>query len=65
VTVNSDAPVLQADTSNIQTDIAGKTVVAMPLNTRNFVRLSTLAPGVELPARHAAAAHQWRTPPDK
>jgi hypothetical protein len=49
VTVNSDAPVLQADTSNIQTNIAGKTVVAMPLNTRNFVQLSTLAPGVELP----------------
>lgn len=49
VTVNSDAPVLQAETSNIQTNIAGKTVVAMPLNTRNFVQLSTLAPGVELP----------------
>jgi hypothetical protein len=49
VTVNSDAPVLQSETSNIQTNIAGKTVVAMPLNTRNFVQLSTLAPGVELP----------------
>ena len=49
VNVNSDAPLLQAETSNIQTNIAGKTVVAMPLNTRNFVQLSTLAPGVELP----------------
>jgi hypothetical protein len=49
VTVDSDAPVLQSETSNIQTNIAGKTVVAMPLNTRNFVQLSTLAPGVELP----------------
>jgi hypothetical protein len=49
VTVNSDAPLLQADTSNIQTNISGAAVVAMPLNTRNFVQLSTLAPGVELP----------------
>ncbi len=49
VTVNIDAPVLQSETSNIQTNIAGKTIVAMPLNTRNFVQLSTLAPGVELP----------------
>jgi len=49
VTVNSDAPLLQAETSNIQTNIAGKTVIAMPLNTRNFIHLSTLAPGVELP----------------
>jgi hypothetical protein len=49
VTVNSDAPLLQAETSNIQTNIAGKTVIAMPLNTRNFIQLSTLAPGVELP----------------
>ncbi len=49
VTVNSDAPLLQAETSNIQTNIAGPTVVAMPLNTRNFVQLTTLAPGVELP----------------
>ncbi|MCU1224810.1 MAG: hypothetical protein JWQ42_2903 [Edaphobacter sp.] len=49
VTVDSDAPLLQAVTSNIQTNIAGPTVVAMPLNTRIFVQLSTLAPGVELP----------------
>jgi hypothetical protein len=49
VTVNSDAPLLQAETSNIQTNIAGRTVIAMPLNTRNFIQLSTLAPGVELP----------------
>jgi len=49
VTVDSDAPLLQAATSNIQTNIAGPTVVAMPLNTRIFVQLSTLAPGVALP----------------
>jgi hypothetical protein len=49
VTVNSDAPLLQAVTSNIQTNIAGPTVIAMPLNSRNFIQLSTLAPGVELP----------------
>jgi hypothetical protein len=49
VTVNADAPLIQSETSNIQTNIAGPTVIAMPLNTRNFVQLATLAPGVELP----------------
>ena len=49
VTVNSDAPLLQTLSSNIQTNIAGTTAIALPLNTRNFVQLTTLAPGVELP----------------
>ena len=49
VTVTEDAPLLQAEKSNIQTNIPGPTVLAMPLNTRNFIQLSTLAPGVELP----------------
>jgi hypothetical protein len=49
IDVNSTAPLLQSETSNIQTNIPGPTIVAMPLNTRNFIQLSTLAPGVELP----------------
>ncbi len=49
VEVNADAPLLQSSTSNIQTNISGPAVVGMPLNTRNFVQLATLAPGVELP----------------
>ncbi|HEX3967921.1 MAG TPA: carboxypeptidase-like regulatory domain-containing protein, partial [Edaphobacter sp.] len=49
VTVNSDVPLLQAETSDIQTNISGSMIAAMPLNTRNFIQLSTLAPGVELP----------------
>ena len=49
VTVNDDAPLLQSETSNVETNIAGGTVISMPLNTRNFVQLATLAPGVELP----------------
>ena len=49
VKVDGDVPLLQAQTSNMETNIAGPTVVAMPLNTRNFVQLATLAPGVELP----------------
>jgi hypothetical protein len=49
ITVASDAPLLQANTSNVQTNIAGGTVTAMPLNSRNFVQLTTLVPGVELP----------------
>lgn len=49
VTVDANSPLLQSQTSNIQTNIPGKAVVAMPLNSRNFVQLATLAPGVELP----------------
>jgi hypothetical protein len=49
VDVSAAAPLLQSETSNIQTNISGPTIVAMPLNTRNFIQLSTLAPGVELP----------------
>ena len=49
VTVTADAPLLQSETSNIQTTIAGSTVVAIPLNGRNFVQLASLAPGVSLP----------------
>ena len=49
--VTSDAPLLQVETSNIETNIPGTTVVAMPLNSRNFVQLATLVPGVELPPR--------------
>jgi hypothetical protein len=49
ITVNSDFPVMQVGTSDIQTNIAGRTIQAMPLNTRNFIQLATLAPGVELP----------------
>jgi hypothetical protein len=49
ITVTDDAPLLQSSTSNIQTNISGPVVISMPLNTRNFVQLATLAPGVELP----------------
>ncbi len=49
ITVNSDFPLMQVGTSDIQTNITGATIQAMPLNTRNFIQLSTLAPGVELP----------------
>ena len=49
VLVKADSPLLQSAASNIATNIPGDTVQAMPLNTRNFVQLATLAPGVELP----------------
>jgi len=49
VTVTGDAPLLQTSTSNIETNIQGRVVTAIPLNARNFVNLATLAPGVELP----------------
>ncbi len=49
VTVNADALFLQSQTSNIQTTIPGATIEALPLNTRNFIQLAQLAPGVSLP----------------
>jgi len=49
VTVNADAPLLQATVSDIETHIPGSTVVAIPLNSRNFINLTALAPGVTLP----------------
>ena len=49
LTVSAAPPAFQSQTSNIQTNIPEKAVVAMPLNSRNFVQLATLAPGVALP----------------
>ena len=49
VTVSADALLLQASESDIETHIPGTTVVAIPLNSRNFINLATLAPGVSLP----------------
>ena len=49
VNVDADALLLQSATSNIETNIPGPTALAMPLSTRNFVQLATVAPGVELP----------------
>ena len=49
ITVTDDAPLLQSATSNIPNQHPSHLVVAMPLNTRNFIQLATLAPGVELP----------------
>ncbi len=49
VQVSADAPPLQTSTSDIQTTIPGRAVVALPLNSRNFIQLAQLAPGVELP----------------
>jgi len=57
VTVTGDLPLLQSATSNIQTNIPHSAVVAMPLNTRNFVQLTTLAPGIELPPGTRSSAH--------
>lgn len=49
VTVESILPAFQTQTSNIQTNIPERAVASMPLNSRNFVQLATMAPGVELP----------------
>jgi hypothetical protein len=49
VKVTADAPLLQAGESDIQTNVPGGVVIALPLNSRNFIQLTQLAPGVALP----------------
>jgi hypothetical protein len=47
--VTADAPLLQSGESDIETHIPGSTVRAVPLNSRNFINITALAPGVALP----------------
>jgi hypothetical protein len=49
VSVNAAAPLLQASVADIETHLSGAAVVAIPLNSRNFINLTQLAPGVALP----------------
>ena len=49
IEVTADAPLLQAAQADIETHIPGAQVVALPLNSRNFIALTQLSPGVELP----------------
>ena len=49
VDVTEDAPALQTETSDLQFTIPQKVIEAIPLNSRNFIQLSTLSAGVELP----------------
>ena len=45
VQVTSEAPQLQADTTQVSTLIDSKTITGIPLATRNYVELTLLAPG--------------------
>ena len=49
IKVDADAVLLQSQTSDIATTIPSRSVQALPLNTRNFIQLVQLAPGVALP----------------
>ena len=49
INITADAPLLESQTSDIATTIPGATIIALPLNGRNFIQLATLAPGVSLP----------------
>ena len=45
VQVSSEAPQLQADTTQVSTLINATTITSIPLATRNYVELTLLAPG--------------------
>ncbi len=49
VQVSSEAPQLQSDTTQVSTLIDAKTIVGIPLATRNYVELTLLAPGSVTP----------------
>jgi Carboxypeptidase regulatory-like domain len=49
VQVTSEAPQLQADTTQVSTLIDANTIVGIPLATRNYVELTLLAPGSVTP----------------
>jgi hypothetical protein len=49
VQVSSEAPQLQADTTQVSTLIDANTIVGIPLATRNYVELTLLAPGSVTP----------------
>jgi Carboxypeptidase regulatory-like domain len=45
VEVTSEAPLLQTDTTQLSTLIDSNTIVNLPLNSRNYIQLTLLAPG--------------------
>jgi hypothetical protein len=49
VVVSSRDVPLQAASSDVESVVHGDAIPAMPLNGRNFVQLTTFAPGVQLP----------------
>jgi hypothetical protein len=49
VQVNSEAPQLQSDTTQVSTLLDANTIAGIPLATRNYVELTLLAPGSVTP----------------
>jgi len=49
VNVTADASLLQTESGALSTVIGSQSIVALPLNGRNMISLTTLAPGVSLP----------------
>jgi hypothetical protein len=45
VTITSDAPLMNTETSSVGQVVENKTVVTLPLNGRNYSQLAVLAPG--------------------
>jgi hypothetical protein len=46
VTITDEAPAVQTDTSALGEVVGAKTIMALPLNGRDYVQLATLSPGV-------------------
>ena len=53
LTVSTEAPVLESETSSLGTVVDGKTIDELPLNGRNFIQLATSVPGT-LPSTRSA-----------
>ncbi|MSV27459.1 MAG: TonB-dependent receptor [Bryobacterales bacterium] len=52
VSVTSEAPILQSETSSLGQVISTKPVSELPLNGRNFIQLIALTPGAYIPQRN-------------
>ena len=48
VTVSDTPPLVQSDGPQLATELEAKTISSLPLPTRNFLQLVTLAPGVSV-----------------